>query len=241
MNQTANALLAIGASPVMFRAADEAQAVAMAASSLVVNIGTLDNNQLDAIPLAVRVMNRRQRPVVFDPVGAGFTPYRDKACLRILTDNRIDIIKGNASEILAIASRHCLDLPGSAEAVTKGVDTTARTEAALEAAQKIAEKLSCVVAISGATDIITDGKKVERINISTPMMESVTAMGCTASAIVAAYAAVVPDLFLAATAGMTAMSIAGRKAAETAQGPGSFAVAFIDNIFVLGEFSKFTV
>lgn len=233
MNFTANALLAIGASPVMFHAPDEAAAVASAASALVVNIGTLDNNQLDAISLAVRAMNRRQMPVVFDPVGAGFTPYRNKACLRILTDNQVDIIKGNASEILALASRHCLDLPGASDVVTKGVDATARTDAAFDAAQLIAEKLSCVVAISGPTDIITDGRHVERVTLDTPMMSHVTAMGCTATAIVAAYATVIPNLFQAATAGMNAMALAGNKAAESASGPGSFIPSFIDNLYTL--------
>lgn len=233
MNFTANALLAIGASPVMFHAADEAAAVASAASSLVLNIGTLDNAQLDAMSLAARVMNRRRCPVVFDPVGAGFTPYRDRACRRILTDNHIDIIKGNASEILALASRHCLDLPGAADIVTKGVDTTARAEAASDTAQMIAEKLSCVVVISGATDIITDGRRIESVAVSTEMMERVTAMGCTATALVAAYAAVMTDYVAAATAGMTAMSLAGQRAAERSAGPGSFLASFLDNLYTL--------
>lgn len=233
MNFTANALLAIGASPVMFNAADEARTVATAASSLVVNIGTLDNTQLDSIALAMRAMNRSGKPVVFDPVGAGFTPYRNRACLRILTENNVDIIKGNASEILALASRHCLDLPGMNDVETRGVDAIMRTDVALEAARLIAQKLTCIVVVSGETDIITDGHRVERIEISTPIMTKVTGMGCVATAIVAAYAAVESDNFGAATAGMTAMAVAGRKAAEESSGPGTFVAKFLDNLYLL--------
>lgn len=233
MNFTANSLLALGASPIMFHAADEAQSVAQSVSALTLNIGTPDNSQLDTMNLATRVMNKMEKPVVFDPVGAGFTPYRTRACLRILTDNHIDIIKGNASEIIALASRHCLDLLDSDDPKTSGVGSDISPDAAIDAAQLIAQRLGNIVVISGATDIITDGKRLTRLSMGSPLMRQVTATGCTATAIIAAFAAICPDPYEAAIAGMTVVSMAGERAAASSAGPGSFVPLFIDQLYSL--------
>jgi len=226
MNNTANGLLAIGASPVMAHAVEEVAEMAMISSALVINIGTLEPEWVKAMLIAGKTALEHNIPVVFDPVGAGATSYRNKVCKQIIEECKPSIIRGNASEIMALSD---------ANIKTKGVDSTDSSEIAVEAARYLANTTKSVVVISGQTDYITDGNNIEKVFNGNPLMSRVTGMGCTATAIVAAFAAVNPDCMEAATHGMAVMGIAGEIASQVAMGNGSMQVFFLDELFNLDE------
>lgn len=155
MNNTANALLAIGASPVMIHSVDEVAEMAAMASALVINIGTIEQSWLDAMILAGKSAQSNNKPVVFDPVGAGATSYRIRASKQIIEECKPSIIRGNASEIMSLCNSNVK---------TKGVDSTISSDTALASAKLLAEQSGAVVVISGETDYITDGIIVEQVN-----------------------------------------------------------------------------
>ncbi len=224
MNNTANALLALGASPVMAHAREEVEEMASIASAVVLNIGTLEPAWVEAMLLAGSKGRQRGIPVVFDPVGAGATTYRNTACDQILRTCHPTIIRGNASEIMALAG---------VGVHTKGVDSTAASDAALAAAHRLAGATEAIVVISGPTDYITDGTRTETVRNGHPMMARTTGLGCTATAVVAAFAAVNADPFEAALHGMAVMGIAGEIAAVRSRGNGSLQLHFLDELFGL--------
>ncbi len=226
MNNTANALLAVGASPVMAHSVDEVEDMIKIASSLVINIGTLSKEWVTAMLLAGKAANKKGIPVILDPVGAGATPYRTKTCITIIKDCRPTVIRGNASEIIALVN-------GNSK--TKGVDSVASTDSAIAPAMLLSKETGAVVVISGPVDYITDGSRVAEIKNGSPMMTKVTGLGCTASAMVGAFAAINPDPFIAAAHAMAVMGIAGEIAAETAKGPGSMQLQFLDELYKLSE------
>lgn len=226
MDVTANALLALGASPVMAHAIEEVEDMVGIASSLVLNIGTLSEPWIEAMFKAAAAAKRRGLRVVFDPVGAGATPYRTKTSRRIMDEIQPAILRGNPSEIMALVS---------SRAQTKGVDTKYASEKAVEAAFEITDKYHCVVSISGAVDRIISGNKIIKTANGHPLMPKVTGLGCTASALTGAFAAVNPSPFEAAATAMAVMGIAGEMAAEKAKGPGSFRFHFIDVLYRIEE------
>lgn len=226
MNNTANALLAIGASPVMAHSVDEVEEMAGIASSLVINIGTLEAVWVEAMLIAGKTALEKSTPIVFDPVGAGATTYRSKVCKQLIEECKPSIIRGNASEIIAL-----LDT----EAQTKGVDSTNTSDSALNSAKALALQTNAVVVISGETDYITNGVTVETVKNGNPMMAKVTGMGCTATAIVGAFSAVNKNLLEAAAHGMAVMGITGEIAASISKGNGSLQINFLDTLFNLDE------
>lgn len=225
MNQTANALLAVGASPVMAHAVEEVEEMAGLASALVLNIGTLSPPWIEAMIRAGQVALRRGIPVVLDPVGCGATAFRTTTARLLMERTPPTIVRGNASEILALAG---------GTGATKGVDSTQTTDAVLEAASALARLRHCVVSMSGATDIIVDGDRVARVANGHPILTRVTGMGCTATAMTGACAAVAASPFEAAVAAMTIMGVAGELAATSA-GPGSFVPALLDTLAGLDD------
>lgn len=224
MNNTANALLAIGASPVMAHAVEEVEDMVSIASSLVINIGTLSEKWIEGMILAGEAAKKRSIPIIFDPVGVGATPYRNKVASLILERCKPDIIRGNASEIMALSNENI---------ATKGVDSTAQSNTALDAAKQLAMQTKAIVVISGAEDFITDGKQVNIIKNGSPMMPRVTGMGCTATSITGAFAAINPNLLEAATHAMAVMGAVGELAAKTSEGPGSLQIHFLDILYNL--------
>jgi hydroxyethylthiazole kinase len=226
MNTTANALLSIGASPVMAHAVDEVEEMAGLAAALVINIGTLSGPWIEAMFKAAAAARRKGIPVVLDPVGAGATGLRTETARRLLAEERPAIVRGNGSEILALLG---------ARGETKGVDSRHGAEAALEAARAISRAHGSTVSISGAVDVIVRGSEVIRVANGHPMMPRVTGLGCTATALTGAFAAVNPDPLKAAAHAMAVMGIAGEIAAEKASGPGSFQMRFLDALFTLDE------
>ncbi len=228
MNTTANALLSLGASPVMAHAVEEAEEMAGIASALVLNIGTLSEKWIEAMLLAGKAARQNGTPVILDPVGAGATGLRTDTAVKIIHEAQPGIVRGNASEILALAQ---------SEMKTKGVDSTASAESALETAQEFAAKTGCAVAISGKVDYIVsdDGEQVLEVHNGSPLMGRITGTGCMATAISGAFSAVDNQPFRAAASGMIAMGVAGEMAAEHASAPGSFQTAFLDALYHLSE------
>jgi hydroxyethylthiazole kinase len=226
MNGTANALLAVGASPVMAHAVEEVEEMVGLARALVLNIGTLSGPWIEAMLLAGRAARRLGIPVVLDPVGSGATRFRIATALRLLDEVGPTIVRGNASEIASLVSD---------DGGTKGVDSTRDADQTVDAARAVAERWRCVVSVSGATDIIVGEGAELRVGNGSPVMARVTGMGCAASALTGAFAAVNPSPLRAAAHAMALMGIAGEMAAERAEGPGSFQMHFLDTLARIGE------
>lgn len=237
MNVTANALLAAHASPLMAHAPEELDDLTDIDSALVLNIGTLDAPWLESMELAGKLMRAKGKPVVLDPVGAGASRLRTEASLRLLDMVRPQIVRGNASEIMALAAeiRKAERLPSPAAAsepgpATKGVDSLNDSRDAVDSARFLAERFGCVVSISGERDFITDGERVLAVEGGSPLMPLVTGMGCSASAVTGAYAACAEPL-AAAAAAMAVFASAGACAARKASGPGTFLPHFLDALY----------
>lgn len=219
-NFTANALLAVGASPAMVEALDEIPGFVAAADALSVNLGSLTPVRRAAIEQAVAAAQACGTPFVLDPVGAGGIAARTEFAQN-LAARGVAAIRGNASEILGLAG-----LKGGG----RGVDTGAGSEMAVESARSLARQHRTIVAVTGVIDYVTDGEIVLEIAHGHPMMTRVTGMGCAASAIVAACVAVQPDRLLAVAHALTLVGVAGERAAACATGPGSLAVAYLDEL-----------
>jgi hydroxyethylthiazole kinase len=224
MNSTANALLAVGASPVMAHAVEEVEDMVDIASALVINIGTLSAPWVVAMRQAARRAKKRGIPIVYDPVGAGATPYRKRTFVALLQAASPSVIRGNPSEIIAAAG---------GGAGTRGVDSSAAGESALAGARALNQRHGCVVCISGTTDYIIDQGAVFKVGNGHSLMPKVTGLGCTATALCGAFAAVEPDPLRATVAAMAVMGIAGEMAGEQAAGPGSLQVLFLDALHAL--------
>jgi hydroxyethylthiazole kinase len=225
MNNTANALLALGASPVMAHAEEEMAEMVGIASALVINIGTLSPAWIRSMFRAAECANQRGLPIVLDPVGAGATSLRTGTARELLQACRPAILRGNASEILAVC--------GDRGAATKGVDSRHASQDALAAAQAIHDDHGCVVCVSGAVDYVVGGGQTYQVRNGHPMMPRVTGLGCTASSLCGAFAAVQKDPAKAAAQAMVAMGVAGELAAAGAEGPGSLQMRFLDALYQL--------
>ena len=221
MNFSANAVLALGASPVMAHAREEVSEMVRMAGSVVLNIGTLDESWLPSFRQAAAVGRELKKPVVLDPVGAGATVYRTRVSLQLLEEGRISVVRGNASEVMALAG---------ISSTTKGVDSSAASVEALTAARQLNADFGCVVCVSGETDFVVAGDRVLALANGHARMQQVTGMGCVATSLVGAFLAVEEDAREACLGAMGAMGIAGELAAISARGPGSFAVEFLDRL-----------
>lgn len=226
MNSTANALLAIGASPVMAHAENEVKDMVGIASALVINIGTLSDPWIRAMFKAALKAAQKEIPIILDPVGAGATPYRTQMARELIEAVPPTIIRGNASEIMAVISD---------EEKTKGVDSAAASDQAVEAARALNRSTGSVVCISGETDYIIGNGRIAKVRNGHPLMTRVTGLGCTATALCGAFAAIEKDYASAAAQAMAVMGIAGELAAQKASGPGSLQVLFLDALYNLSE------
>ncbi len=224
MSFNANALLALGASPIMAHAREEMEDMVSISGALVINIGTLDAQWIESMVEAGRAMRALNRPIILDPVGSGATPLRTATCHRIIEECHPTIIRGNGSEIMSLVDSSVL---------SKGVDSSVGSDMAVEAAKALARESGAVVVISGETDYITDGDRVETISNGSTMMTSVTAMGCTASCVVGAFAAINANPFEASLHAMATMGVAGEHAAAISKGSGSLQVNFLDELYNL--------
>ena len=231
MNLNANVLLAAGASPVMAHAHEEVVDMVGIAQSLVLNIGTLEPYWTESMHLALAAAKQRGIPIVFDPVGAGATPYRNQSIAALLQRGAPTVIRGNASEIMSTAG---------AAIQTKGVDSSAAATDALGAAQSLAQRLQCVVCVSGEIDLVIDPQgRCARLRNGHPWMTRITGVGCSATSLIGAFAAVQGDAWQATVSAMALMALAGEIAAEQVQarqqGVGSMQAAMLDALQLLDE------
>lgn len=230
-NSTANALLAIGASPAMVEAAEETDEFARIADALVINLGTMSPDRARGMHAAAAAATQAGTPWVLDPVAVGAVSYRSGVAVALLA-HAPHAIRGNASEILALDA---LSAAGAATAGGRGVDSAHAPELALDAAKRLARRTGAAVTVSGATDLVTDGSHVIAIRNGHPMMPRVTGLGCTATALIGACLAVEPDRLAASAHGMVLIGLAGELAAERARGPGSLQMELLDALYRLDE------
>ncbi|CAE6942342.1 Catalyzes the phosphorylation of the hydroxyl group of 4-methyl-5-beta-hydroxyethylthiazole (THZ) [Vibrio sp. B1ASS3] len=223
MNNTANALLAIGASPIMAHSKQEMAEMMSFAGALVINIGTLDSVWTPRMSYAVEQANANGKIVVLDPVGCGASSLRTETSREIARLADKLIIRGNASEIIALAGE---------QAQSKGVDALDSSDAALGAANFLVSEYGASVVISGETDYIVTKEQTVRLNNGHEMMPYVTGMGCTLTALTGAFAAVGDNTGLAAAA---VLGVVGEIAAEQARGPGSLQMNLLDELYLLDE------
>ncbi|MEE4265006.1 MAG: hydroxyethylthiazole kinase [Desulfobacteraceae bacterium] len=224
MNYTANALLAMGASPVMAHAQNEVEDMVAFAGALVLNIGTLTDDWISSMIKAGAKASQLGTPIILDPVGSGATPLRTNSAKKIIQQTKITVIRGNASEILSLRDEN---------SKTKGVDSIHSVDEAAEAARNLADEMHTTLAITGPEDLITDGGRVLRVSNGHPLMGYVTGTGCTATATIGAFLAVDDDPVSATATALAFFGLAGEIAAETASAPGTFMIQMLDALYTI--------
>ncbi|WP_268896613.1 hydroxyethylthiazole kinase [Corynebacterium lizhenjunii] len=222
-NFSANFLLAAGAAPTMCDTPQESRAQAQSASGVLINLGTPTQERYEGMREAIAGANQAGTPWVLDPVAAGVLEHRT-SFMREVLPHRPAAIRGNASEILALAGT------GSGG---RGVDATDAVDTALAAAVQLSSTYGSVVAISGPEDVIVSGNTTIRLCCGDPLLPLVVGTGCALGALTAAYLGAVKDPLVAVTAAHAHQGAAGQAAARTASAPGSFAVALIDALYDL--------
>jgi hydroxyethylthiazole kinase len=224
MNYTANALLAMGASPVMAHAQNEVEDMASFAGALVINIGTLEDEWIASMLKAGKKASELNTPIILDPVGSGATALRTNAAKTIIEETRLSVIRGNASEILSL--RH-------ADSKTKGVDSIHSVDEATQTATVLARELNTALAITGPVDLVTDGERVVRVSNGHPLMGFVTGTGCTATTVIGAFLAVDDDPVSATATALAFFGLAGEVAGQKAEAPGSFMIGMLDALYTI--------
>ncbi len=224
MNFTANAILAMGALPVMAHAENEVEEMASIAGALVINIGTLSDPWIRAMFRAGKAANARNVPIILDPVGSGATQLRTETARRLVNELDIAIVRGNASEVLSLADKN---------SKTKGVDSIHTVDDAAEAAGQLAIELNTIVAITGKVDLVTDGKLVYRVHNGHELMGMVTGTGCAATTMIASFSAVNSNYLESAAFALGYYGLAGEKSAAKYKSPGSFKVGLVDALYEL--------
>lgn len=231
MERTANSLLALGASPIMAHAPEELEAISAQSQALVINIGTLDQAWLSAMRLAISAAQQAAVPIILDPVGAGATRFRTESVLSLLEIAQPSVIRGNASEILAL----------SGELVeSRGVDSLYEAKEAMQAALFLAQRYQTVVVVSGAEDLIVEEGRCFKVQNGCSMMTHITGMGCAGTALIGAFVAVGHDDAQSAACAMATMGLAGEIALKRSAGPGSFSVHFLDALYSLSQGGSFS-
>ncbi len=236
VNDCANALLAIGASPVMADDLSEAEEIAEISDALVINIGTLNERTIRSMIAAGKRASALGRPVLLDPVGAGASRLRTETAAALMAAIDFTVIRGNASEIMTLAAGtgRCRGV----DAIEGDTDASA-FESLAESARGLAARTGAVVAVTGAVDLVTDGKRTLLVSNGHPLMARITGSGCMLSAITGGFCGAAPDRPLAAVAAaIAAMGFAGEQAAavcsEEGTGTGSFRMHLIDRLSLLG-------
>ena len=230
----ANAQLAVGGSAAMVYLPDEGEALVAGGGAIYLNMGTLFPIYEQTIPRAAKAAHDAGKPWVLDPVGLGIGSLRTQL-IEAVRENPPAILRGNASEIIAVAELWGLGNDTAEDASgdgPRGVDSTDSVDAAERAAVACARFTGGAVAVSGTTDLVTDGAQVARLSGGSPLMTCITGSGCSLGGVCAVYACVA-DPFVAALAATAAYNLAGLRAAETCNGSGSFQVAFLDALYNL--------
>jgi len=222
MDFIANGLLCLGASPVMSKSEQELEDLIQLANAVVINLGTLDEKFITLCQRACALANHLKKPIVLDPVGAGASQYRTRTSLDFINNFRIAIVKGNASEILALSG---------ASIKTKGVESTVQSDSAIKNAQDFSVLHEVAIVISGKTDIIVDANNIQQSTYGSPLMPKITGTGCLLTAVIAAFHAVEKNRFEASVLATLFYGMCGESAAKTSQGPASFKIKFLDELY----------
>jgi len=229
MNDCANAVLAIGGSPIMAKDPSEVEEVAAMSRALVLNMGTPDNNNFRSMLLAGKKAKEMRIPVIFDPVGAGATSFRREICCKLLSDIKPDVIRGNISEIMYLAGK---------DRYSCGVDSNWDIDNAVGIVQGLAKGLNCVVAATGREDLVSDGSTAYIINNGHEMLSKITGAGCMTSSIVGTFCSMPEDYLTGAVGGVMVMGISGQLANACLmpnEGIGMFKVRLFDSMYNLNR------
>jgi len=228
MNTTANALLALGASPIMSHSVEDLDDLVPAADAIVVNIGTVDDYFAYSMLKAVQLAKLYKKPVVLDPVGAGATKLRTRVALMLLNSGGVSVVRGNFGEMSALAGEY---------GRTKGVEAAFyESGKAARLALEVASRYSVVAGVTGPIDYVSDGKRVFGIELKKSsksleqVIERVTGLGCMVSALIGAFIAVEEPL-KACIAGIAMFKAVSLYAAEDSPYPGSFHVKLYDWLY----------
>ncbi|CAM6104233.1 unnamed protein product [Calypogeia fissa] len=227
MDIMANSLLAVGASPAMVHAIEEISEFTSLSAALCINIGTLSPDWIFSMKAAAVRANECQKPWVLDPVGVGATRFRTEKCIELI-NLKPAVIRGNGSEIMAVVSASIKP--------TKGVDSVHSSTDALEAAKELARAAQTIVAVTGALDLVTDGRRVLGVSNGNALMQRITATGCAVTALIAAFVSVSPNRIVESTAiALALFGLAGEIGMEKANGPASLRVNLIDCLYMMDE------
>ena len=225
----ANAQLAVGGSAAMVYLPDEGETLVAAGGAVYLNMGTLFPIYEETIPRTAAAAQAAGKPWVLDPVGIGIGSLRTKL-LSELKQHKPAIVRGNASEIIALSGLWGLEGESVDLSRVRGVDTTDTVDAARDAAVALARYTGGAVVVSGEVDLITDGTTVAKSHGGSPLMSKITGCGCSQGGALAVYACAT-DPFTAAVCGTAVYNVAGTRAAAVADAPASFKVAFIDELY----------
>lgn len=229
INFVANAQLAVGGSAAMVYLPDEGEFLAKAGGATYINVGTLLPVYADTLPLTAKTLHEAQKPWVLDPVAVGIGSLRT-SILEQFKEYRPQIIRGNASEIIALAGLWGLD-GGNQVSNVRGVDSTDEVDSAKSAAIALADWTGGAVAVSGETDLVTDGRIIAYSHGGSHFMEKITGAGCSLGGVAAVYATAATP-FIAALTATAVYNLAGKRAEEKVKAPGSFQMQFIDELYI---------
>ena len=221
MDFMANCLLSLGAAPIMSQDERELQELVQISHVVNINIGTLNADFINSANTAIQFAKKYNKPIILDPVGAGATNIRTNTARSLMV--AADIIRGNASEIMAL-----LDDVNT----TLGVESTSGVSDAAYSAIMLARRHACTIVVSGEQDFVTDGEQETLLGFGSSLMPLVTGMGCALTAVVAAFKAIVPNAHEAARLAVAYYSLCGSLAAQKTNQPGSFRTHFIDEIYM---------
>ncbi|MCQ6276146.1 hydroxyethylthiazole kinase [Bacillus sp. V3B] len=227
-NFSANGLLALGASPVMADAVEEVSEMAKVANAVVLNMGTLNRETVEAMMIAGKSANEHNIPVILDPVGVGATSFRTKVSQKLIQEIKFAVIRGNAAEIANLIGEHW---------AIKGVDVGSSGGNVIELTTLAAKKLDTVVVVTGKEDIISDGTTTYVVHNGHPILTKVTGTGCLLSAVVGAFASVGKNDLEAVTSALVFYGVAAELAANKTEekGPGSFQIEFLNQLSLVSS------
>lgn len=228
INLVANAQLAVGGAAAMVYLPDEGEFLANAGGATYINVGTLLPIYEQTLPRVTKVLHDTRKPWVLDPVAIGIGSLRTQL-LQQFKEYKPSVIRGNASEIIALAGLWGLD-GGTDESKVRGVDSTDSVNAAQLAAVALAKWTGGAVAVSGETDLITDGSIVAYSHGGSHFMERITGAGCSLGGVVAVYATGASP-FIAALTATSVYNLAGKRAENKVDGPGSFQNEFLNELY----------
>ncbi|MDR3601088.1 MAG: hydroxyethylthiazole kinase [Desulfosporosinus sp.] len=227
VNDCANIVLALGGSPVMADDLEEVAEMVGFASALVLNIGTLNSRTIESMLVAGLRAKELGIPVILDPVGVGATKLRTNTAEKLIRELKPEVIRGNMSEIKVLAGL---------EVAIKGVDSLANEQDSALIAKRLASELSCVIAITGKTDVVSDGRQICLLDNGHRILADVTGTGCMTTSLVGTFCGATNDYFTAAVAGIISMGLAGEIAQATlhhGEGIGTFRARLLDSIYNL--------